>query len=205
VLAELYSALGRAIDTDPIISAWLVNFSAFVLSGMFLTHLQSATRPHVPTKVWVYFVPSLVIFIGSALLAIVSSMGASIGTGPLPQPIMTFMTVIAVPVIEELLFRKRFSLWFDAKLSGNWAVYANALFFSWMHSQPTLQNLLSGKINLPLGPFLLGLFCAQIYRLSNKIEPSIAFHIACNSTVVIFSQIDARWLEWLQFLYVGNK
>ncbi len=205
VLAELYVAFGRSFSLDPVVAAWLVNFSAFMILGNPLIRGAQSPSMTASTSSRKHYIPAIVVVAGSLLLGIISSRsGRNENYGDWDITYL-LLTVVAVPVVEELLFRKRLANWFTGHLSPNWAIYANALFFSWMHSQPTLNGLMAGSFNLPLGPFLLGLICAQIYRLSNQIGPAIAFHIACNSTVVIFSRLDARWLEWLQFLYIGQK
>jgi membrane protease YdiL (CAAX protease family) len=112
------------------------------------------------------------------------------------------LTIVWIPVVEEIVFRLGFGSWLRRIWSGWMGMYCSALFFAWMHSQPTLERLSEGHLGLPLGPFVLGCFCEVIYKYSGRLGPAILFHGVCNATGWLFAAWDPRVLDWLAWLYI---
>ncbi|MDA9951619.1 CPBP family intramembrane metalloprotease [Oligoflexaceae bacterium] len=144
--------------------------------------------------------PAIVVVLGSVLIALITSERIQ----PLERERWSFLiaTCIWVPIVEEIIFRRGFGSFFR-KLSGPiWGAYFSALLFAVVHTQPTLGRILAGEVGVPLGPFFLGLAVEALYSFSGqKLWPCIMLHAACNLSVVIFTVIDPRWLEWLSLLY----
>jgi membrane protease YdiL (CAAX protease family) len=107
-----------------------------------------------------------------------------------------------VPLVEEIVFRVGIGNWFRRRTSPFVGTYFAIVTFSLVHSLPTLENMTQFNISTPLGPLVLAMFCEALYILSGKVWPAIALHSACNATVVVFSLVDARWLDWLGLLYL---
>lgn len=108
-----------------------------------------------------------------------------------------------IPFVEEVVFRGGISALLDRVQPSGWSGYFSAMVFSLAHASPSLDNWLSLKVGLPLGPFLLGLVCEYLARRTKSLLPSIAFHCACNSTVIIFNQWSPGWFDRLSAFYLG--
>ncbi len=113
-----------------------------------------------------------------------------------------FWVVVWAPIVEELVFRKGFGSFFRRNLSPWQGGYISASLFAFVHSQPTLSRLLAGEAGIPLGPFLLGLVCETIFAMRGRILPCMVFHGLCNLSGYLFAAHDARWLKWLDILYI---
>jgi len=110
--------------------------------------------------------------------------------------------VLWIPIVEEVVFRSGIGGSLQRVAPGIWGIWFSSIIFAWAHTSPSLAGLLGGFWGLPLGPFLLGLICEYLRVAGGSIVPAIAFHMVCNSTVVIFSLFDARWMNWLSWLYM---
>lgn len=82
-----------------------------------------------------------------------------------------------------------------------WGAWLSATLFALVHTAPTIIHLSEGRFGLPLGPFLLGLSCEFLFTMTGRLMAVVALHAACNSTALLFSLGDDRWLNWLDFLY----
>jgi membrane protease YdiL (CAAX protease family) len=113
------------------------------------------------------------------------------------------VTVLLVPIAEELVFRGMIGTRLQQKL-GIWTgAYLSALFFAWIHSMPTLETLADGTSGIFLGPLLLGITCEfLVFQSKGSLLAAISFHMICNATGPIFAWIDGRWLKWLKLLYL---
>ena len=110
--------------------------------------------------------------------------------------------ILWIPPAEELVFRAGVGRLFRRLAGGSpWAAWFSALTFALVHAGPTLARLLAGQVGAPLGPFLLGLACEALLAASGRLLPAVALHAACNATAAVFAAGDARWLDWLGFLY----
>lgn len=147
-----------------------------------------------------------VVFLAPALLVIsVSYLMAVL----LPQPGVPMRdglgfyvaSITLVPIAEEIVFRGGISRVFDRMGGGNWGIYISALVFSVAHSIPSINNVIHLHIGAPLGPFLLGICCEILVRRSGSLIPAVAFHCACNATVLIFNLWSPGWLNKLSVLY----
>ncbi len=110
--------------------------------------------------------------------------------------------VLWIPIIEEIVFRGAFGSFFRTKFGLLTGAWFSALLFALVHGQPTLANILAGKVGVPLGPFLLALICEFLVYKTGRLWPAVAFHAACNSTPIIFGYFDDRWLKRLGMLYL---
>lgn len=147
---------------------------------------------------------SLGFLLGTIGLALVSrTLGAPARVKP-PDLASLALIVIWVPVVEEMVFRGligRLLAWQAPGLPGT---YLSALFFSWIHCQPTLAKLFEGQWSLAVGPFLLGLITHHLYMARQSLFPAILLHMVANATVFIFGALDPRWLSWLNILYLSR-
>jgi len=110
--------------------------------------------------------------------------------------------LVCVPIAEELVFRAGIGQILARLAPRLWAAWFSAAIFALAHAQPTISHFVAGQVGLAVGPFLLGLACEALVAASGSILPGILLHAACNATVVVFQTVDARWLEWLKFLYL---
>lgn len=144
-----------------------------------------------------FYLPSLVVLAAALTAAVLSTVtGGQIRIEP--DWISQLAFVLWIPIVEEIVFRGAISGITEKYAPGVWGLWFSALIFAWVHSMPTIYGPVTG---VPLGPFLLGLICEYLRRAGGTLVPAVIFHMVCNSTVVIFSLLDARWMNWLQLLY----
>ena len=117
-----------------------------------------------------------------------------------PSTLLT--TVLLIPVMEEYIFRKQLTTFYKSKLKARaLGAYLSVFIFSFLHTQPSLQDLYTLNIGLAVGPFLLGGVCEILVFFSKSIIPAIIFHCICNASSYVFTMLDSRWLNWLKVLY----
>jgi membrane protease YdiL (CAAX protease family) len=109
--------------------------------------------------------------------------------------------ILWIPFVEELVFRAGIGAALQKYAPGIWGMWFSALIFAWVHTSPSLSGLLAGQMGLPLGPFFLGIICEYLRVAGGSLVPAIIFHMVCNSTVVAFTLVDPRWMDWLSWLY----
>ena len=202
VLSEAYQLAGLLVSS-PIVAALLLNS---LLAAVFLVY----KRPPIPSpfNFWAEFVESRriyfgigVYFIGLCLVPIFSS-----GFGAIPDRAFEtppfFVTIILVPIVEEVVFRLAIGGWIRAMWNGFGGYYLSALFFGMIHATPTIGRIVEGQVGVILGPFLLALICEWLYYRTKSLLAPILFHGVCNGSVLIFMYTDPRWLDWLSFLYI---
>lgn len=169
---------------------------SFVILGL-MPGLRTYLRMTVATLF--FLVPALLVLCGSYILASVWPQ-----PGPQMQDTLGFYvaSILLVPIAEEVVFRGGISRVLE-RIGGepNWSIYLSALVFSVAHSLPSIDNIIHLKIGAPLGPFLLGICCEYLTRRSGSLLPAIAFHCACNATVLIFNLLAPGWLQKLSLLY----
>ena len=147
-----------------------------------------------------YYYAAFVIFSLTCFLLILGALkGIEIKGLPMGQ---LLLMVSIVPFFEEIVFRVGFGSYFR-KIGGFLGgAYFSALLFAYAHSMPTIEGLQAGIINIPLGPFLLGLICEYLFFTSKSILPGVSFHIACNTTAVLFYQKEwFAYYKWFLLLY----
>lgn len=206
-LAHLYGEVDNFLSSkgDGAVACNLILAGLIGLSGWWCHHSLSEIRRSLSRTsivLWSVCLPLLVI--GGAIILSMSSRlfwgEAEISS---VNKLTMFYTLIAAPILEEIIFRVGFGSYFR-KIAGNLlGGYFSALLFSIMHSDPTFQRFLSGEAGVLLGPFLLGIICEYLFLKTGRLMPVVLFHMACNSTVVVFMLIDSRWLNWLRYLYIG--
>ncbi|MEZ4742383.1 MAG: CPBP family intramembrane glutamic endopeptidase [Bdellovibrionota bacterium] len=215
LLAELYTFTAYYIK-NPWFSAAVINS---VLSLLFVIYLlvfsskavdyrqkplrifqcQSAFNQLI-RKPYIAYSPAILVLV---FILIGSFLTAQWGDAKrLDFGLRNYAWVFWVPIIEEIVFRCCIGNFFRKNAGIFWGSYFSVLVFALAHSMPTVSNILSLKIGVPLGPLFLALFCEIIYVGSGKLGPAITLHAVCNASVIIYSIIDARWLEWLGFLYL---
>lgn len=151
-------------------------------------------------RTYFLYLPTVIVVIGVGLAGAISALtGDAVRVIPDWYPQLAF--VLWVPVVEEVVFRAGFGPFFQKYAPGFWGVWFCALLFAWVHTLPTLGNLIQGNVGLPLGPFLLGFICEYLRLVGRSLIPVVLFHMVCNGTVVAFSLLDARWMNWLSLLY----
>ena len=146
-----------------------------------------------------YYLPALIIGVGSFAIVVISKVISSPTSTVIPWTNLAWITWI--PLVEEVVFRGAVLRIFSKLVSPIWGVWYGAILFAMLHANPTLVNIVSFKVGLPMGPMVLGLVTGYLAVHSRNIWPAVAFHVVCNSTVAIFSWGDARILGWLHFLY----
>ena len=200
VLAEFYDFL----------SSWLSpSWFAAAISHSLIAIFIAAYWWHHDRKVfhlgsWLSYLPAVIVLGGSAVAALLSR--AYCGdpndavSGNNMHPI--WAGVIWVPLVEEIVFRGGIGAVYRRLSPPFWAAWFAALVFALVHANPTWNNLANGRVGLALGAFLLGLCCEYLIIKTGRILPCVAFHAACNATVMIFGVLDKRWLDWLAPLYL---
>ena len=162
----------------------------------FLPALRNTLKMTLTSTI--YLIPAAVVLIGSYLLAVL-----------IPQPGVQHhdslgyyvASISLVPIVEEIVFRGGIARVLDRATTSGWSLYLSALVFSVAHTIPSLNRITHLEIGAPLGPFLLGLCCEVLARRSGSLLPAIAFHCACNATVLIFNLWSPGWLYRLSLLY----
>jgi len=157
-----------------------------------------ATSGPMPTKF--LYTPSMIVGI-SVLFALIFSSFLGNSTPSKIDWKTQLAFILWIPVIEELVFRAGVGASLQKFAPGIWGIWFSALIFAWVHTSPTLAGLIGGQMGLPLGPFFLGLICEYLRVAGVSLVPAIIFHMVCNSTVVFFSLVDSRWMDWLSWLY----
>lgn len=223
-LAEAYQGVNFALQKffAPTTTAWLapliVNAFGAIIFWIYLSRTSrnsaagSVTGPTTAVKrftqgIWPWL-PALIVvggalFLGVCSLFLVGSTEQA-ESKPIPLsaiPPVQLVYVFIVPIVEEYFFRLGIGTHLRRYAGVLWGSYFSAMLFSVVHSYPTVARLMDGQIGLLLGPFLLGLICEALFGYVRRLGPAIAFHMACNGTVVLFSLVDPRWLDWLRVLY----
>lgn len=201
-LAELYRLLQLQISGPPWITIAGTHslLSAMILAG-YWRHRRTKLKSLWLLKNWYWYVPSLLILVGACVLVLGSHFLVPSQTQPSVAP-PPLAWILWIPLVEEVVFRLGVGGIIRRCAGANWlGVWFSALCFAWIHTEPTLANLASGHWGLPLGPFMLGLADAVLLLYSGTLWPAITLHAACNATAMIFALGDARWLNWLAFLY----
>ena len=112
------------------------------------------------------------------------------------------LTVILVPIVEELLFRGLVTNLFFKISGSSWAAYFSVLCFTALHGVGSPADVFTLNIALPLGPLLLGAACELLRFFGFSLIAPVALHMAANATIFIFSVLDSRWLDWLSVFYI---
>jgi membrane protease YdiL (CAAX protease family) len=110
--------------------------------------------------------------------------------------------VLWVPWVEEIVYRVGLGNLYQRYFPGWMGIWFASILFSLVHGPLNLNLLLAGHLGMPLGPFLLGIVCGWTYRWTGNLWNPVTIHAACNGTVMIFTVVDPRWLDWLQVLYL---
>ncbi|MBM4250616.1 MAG: CPBP family intramembrane metalloprotease [Deltaproteobacteria bacterium] len=196
-LGEIYHYAATIVAPDWLAAA-AVN-SALALAALTLLRLN--TRGLLSAGTRIAYVPALAVVVGSMALAKLTGRDQAVALST--AEIWSFAgSILWIPVIEELVFRGGVSQMFKAKLSPLWSAWFSAVIFTMVHGAPTLERLMSGNVGFALGAFLLALCCEALVYFSHSLLPAIAFHAACNATVMIFGILSPQWLAWLGPLYL---
>ncbi len=206
-LAQVYQ-LARAWWPEPWLAAAIVHtvLAAGVLAYASVTGRYAALQPEPWAKPWLVarpwlpWLPAGLVLFGSVVLAQASRMAAGSGAVSSALEPVQWAWIFWVPLVEEIVFRGGFGAALR-RIDPVWALWFSSVLFAAAHADPSWARLIAGDVGTPLGPFLLGLSCAGLFAATGRLGPAVALHAACNATVVIFAAGDARWLEWLGFLY----
>jgi membrane protease YdiL (CAAX protease family) len=197
-LAELYTFVGQWFQS-PWLGAALVNtiVAAIVIAFRRKIPIPTAYHPGAPNLA---YAPAGVVLIVIAVAGAVSrSFGGANAQG---VELTQWAWILWVPVVEEIVFRWGAGSLLKKMSNPLWGSYFSVLLFTFLHSNPTLQNLASLQVGFALGPLLLSMCCELILVYFGRISAAILFHMVCNFSVVMFSVLDSRWLKWLDFLYM---
>lgn len=210
ILAHLVAIIGGGYSLGYLyaclatFSTWGLGPILLVNSGVALTllirspQLRFQLRYQHNRKIWG---PGLTLFglsLGAALVSrCVSGNVAAMGW---PSAV-AWLTVLWIPFVEELLFRGYFSTLLPNLPRWFW-IYSSGLLFALAHTHPTVSPLFLPAP--PLGPFLLGCLCAYLLQTTGTLWSAILLHAAGNATVIVFQNLDARWLDWLNWLYLKS-
>jgi membrane protease YdiL (CAAX protease family) len=199
VLAHFYQLVAFAVGSTRVSAAIIHLALGIGALSMLKRHLRPDKLMVLP-NLWLLS-PALVILLGSIALALGSTLIAP-PSHRLPIAHEQWVSILVIPVIEEIFFRGVLGVALRNQLGNLWGGYYSALLFSWVHSLPTLDRISIGQSGLVFGPLLLGLMCEVLMvRGNGRIIPPTALHMVCNATVPVFALIDSRWLQWLSFLY----
>jgi membrane protease YdiL (CAAX protease family) len=181
-------------NTDRWLGTALINsaFGLFVIINLLrIDRMEVLSRP--PLWSWL---PMLAILSGTLLLGLATK---GIDESPVSYPPLAW--VFWVPIVEELVFRVGVGGAFRRIGGVVWGSWFSALTFAWVHTHPSVTDLMELNVGLPLGPFLMGLISEFLYIKTQRIWPSIGFHGACNFSVFLFIMLDSKWLDRLEVLY----
>lgn len=197
LLGFLYASIAKTYDY-----AWLLIVCLHSVLGLAFVKFLAASRATMPkSSAYLSLCPAALVLIGSFLI---STITRHLIPGAIPEtPFLDaklLAIVVWVPWAEELLFRGGLGRIFEYYLGSWWGSYNSSLVFALAHASGAVNSI--GLPIIPAGPFLLGMLCSYIYRKTGRLSGAIALHMACNTTPIIFSYLDPRWLEWLQSLYL---
>lgn len=203
-LAEIYQYTAKFIQPSWLAAAIVHSVLSIILLRFLLT--KESTLPP-KNKISFYFqshkispyLPGIILITLPILAVTLSSFFGNTQYSPIK--IDQWAWVIWVSIIEEIVFRYGIGGFFRKKIGIFWGAYISIFIFSFVHSSPTIENILNAKVGLPLGPLLLGILCEVLYIHTGKLSSSILLHAAGNGSIIIFSIFDSRWLSWLQFFY----
>lgn len=186
----------------------LLPFDGFVSAALVSSFLSLVTVIGVrfdlievmsPGKSWFLYLASLSPVLGALFISILSSnQWSSIDTFNYRD---WLVFILWIPIVEEIFFRLGLGRFLRKVAGDKLAVYGTALAFAMLHSGLIAFDFES--VGVPLGPFLLSVACEILFIKTGRLCYSILFHMSCNSTVLVFTAWDARWLEWLNFLYIS--
>jgi membrane protease YdiL (CAAX protease family) len=194
LLAETYAAADRVLPGPGWLAAVAIN--SFLSVVIWLQIMPRALRQFAVMDA----VPGLVVILGVVFAASASSFLLPHAT-QLPIGREQLYWIIWVPFAEEIVFRGGCGRFFSRFAPRFVAAYVSALLFAFVHSAPTVEHVLTGQVGIPLGPFLLALVCETLLIYGRSIWCVIGLHAACNASIALFAAIDARWLDWLGYLY----
>ena len=192
--------LGRSsLSFGPVVNAAVVSSVLAMLVLLWTFSTSKAALFLGRSKGWwlVAIAPAL----GAFLLSSVGLLGG--GDLGAVDPKQLWVFILWVPVVEELVFRLGIGRFLRKRSRDSLGAYGSALIFACMHS--SLASYDFSTLSIPLGPLLLALCCEYIFVKTNRICYSMAFHMCCNGTAIIFQVFDPRWLKWLDFLYLTNS
>jgi membrane protease YdiL (CAAX protease family) len=106
-----------------------------------------------------------------------------------------------VPIVEEILFRGYFSHAFRTKMGIGIGTYMSALLFSFIHSDASIEGIVTGAAGITLGPLFLALSAEAIYAISKRLEYAIILHGLCNLSAWLVGTSRPELLENLWFFY----
>lgn len=196
-LAELYAPLRPVFGPTWLAPAVVHSVLACVV--LLLVHRRGELKPILTVDSLKPYLPALGILVAVGGMILISR---QVGEPTASSATVPWAWILWIPVVEELVFRVGLGDAFR-RVAGSplWGSWFSAVAFALVHADPTLSRLSHGEIGLPLGPFLLGLLCEAVYVKSGRILPAVLLHAVCNGTAALFAMGDARWLEWLGFLY----
>jgi membrane protease YdiL (CAAX protease family) len=197
VLGESYQCASQALSPEWLAAGAVNSF----LAALAFAYLWHKDRDLLSPGVRLAYVPALIVLCGSMLLAKLTANGDTMPVDE-KQTLYFVASFAWVPIIEELVFRGGIGRMLRPKIGPLWAAWFSALIFTMVHGTPTLERALNGQVGFALGAFLLGICCEALLYFSGSLLPGIAFHAACNATVMIFGVINPRWLDWLGPLYL---
>ena len=196
LFGELYSAASVRAWMPSWIVIGLIN-SAISVALLVLNPKMRAYLDRRRASGWAWL-PALAILIGSFVLALTSQT-------PRPARPIAWTYFVGsctwIPVVEEIVFRGGVSPLFRRVTNPLWSAYFSSLVFAFAHNVPTFYRLVRLDVGIPLGPFLLGLCCEGLVFWTRSLWPGIAFHCACNATVLVFTLMAPGWLDRLSWLY----
>ena len=171
---------------DSIFSAFMIN-----MLGAFCVLIVCAGRlapfRFFPSHPKWLMVPTLIL-----VVALSAGMMSSLGRGYSLHFSQYLLSVVLVPIAEEILFRVGLWGWLGPVSNGA-RIYLTSVSFAALHSASN---------SWPIGPFLLGVLSQVILLRGGGLLTAILLHMACNATVVIFLALDPRWLDWLSVFYL---
>lgn len=181
-------------------SPWIAIAALHTLIAALLLMRRVPSAAVAPRSPWLWILGPAGLILGGSIL-----LGLLFGPRTLPSfevkaedLWLGAATVLWVPLVEELVYRRGLGRWLQARCGTWYGIYLASLIFALAHGVSFAGFLPTP----PLGPFLLALSCELIYRRSGSLWGAIAFHGACNASALIFFWLDPRWLEWLRWLYL---
>ncbi len=196
---ELYQAVSRI---EPTTQSWISIglLHTLVAVVIYLMIYRTETYASLFGNPGWWATPALAIFAISLLAATISCQFGTPNTSEIPSAIA--LSVLWIPLVEEVVFRLGWSLMFVVLAGPWWGAYFSGILFAMVHTDLSFSSVLAGgAFHLPLGPLFLGWSCEILLRASRSFLAIVLLHMACNTTPIIFALLDVRWLDWLAALY----
>lgn len=205
-LGEAYTALSKAFELPLSAAALIINLPC-ALCYLAWRGVRSRFSSDVSWSSSLVVKSMLLGFIVLWLLiGVLGFLGeARTDSRPAMGLVGLFMTVILVPVAEEVLFRLALGDLWKRFWGRFWGGYGSILFFSYLHMLPSWSQLPELPRGIPLGVLLMSVVSEWLIQKTSRVSLSILWHACLNATAVFIGVWDPRWLDILPSLFLQTS